>query len=435
MDPRVPERRVGASLLHLQKLDVVLQVHQRAGTELGVEQLAPRLLRRLSLPERPDLGDVDAVALVDDLIADRHDPPPQVAVSGDEAQPNERQALRAVRLAGGAEVVDEALDVHRQRPVLAVGAQAQIDLEDRLAPGVDRVGCAADQALEKLAVADRAAGAWGAGVAAGGLALVAVHHHQFDVGGVAQGAPAHFAQSENRVVRRKTGGAARLAVLRRERLPRQRKGMLNNHVGEAREAVAEKEEVRVPAQDMVRVDEVGLLILELVEDGHACLPVLGGVQTLAEAGGELVAGSAERRSAVVFAQKRQQVLVLEADEVFPQEVAGPQKARQFALCVGVRQQVSQLLPATAGLAVPERDAAHQFLEAGKRAAGVGGLVQGVGELLGHQDRKAKALGVVAGGERSAADLLDPELVADLVTLRGDLDGHDRHVLKCQGAGQ
>ncbi len=257
MNARRPEGFHLLTVHDLQHLDIVFQIDQGPGAELRVRGPASRLLPILLLAKRKDFPGLDQSCSVDVVVADSHHPRPQIPVAADRAHAHQGQPLVRVRRPARTVVATELLQAARERTILAVRTQLEVDRENALAFCFDQGECFLDKSLEKLRVLDT--------VRPRSSSVVAVNKQQFDVRGIAQRRPAELAEPENRDLCRQAGHTLGRTVPADKRLRRRPESTLHHRFGKNGKTSGKPFEVERRVENMVQIDQKNLTVLELVQ--------------------------------------------------------------------------------------------------------------------------------------------------------------------------
>ncbi|OHD20142.1 MAG: hypothetical protein A2064_08285 [Spirochaetes bacterium GWB1_66_5] len=209
-------------------------------------------------------------------------------------------------------------------------------------------------------------------------------------------------------------------------LPGQAHGGLHHGLGQAGQPARQLLEIRQRVQDVGQLQAEDFPVLELVEGPALLLQGAALPDRLVEQPRQDFRGRAQAPR--VRLQHGQQRLVLQADEILPQEVAGPQQPRQLLQHARVGQ---QLQPA----ALLRLDGLHQALEAVQGGVRVRGPAQEVGELLGQQHRQLDLVEHRRIGDAPAAGVQEGELVLNAVVHGADADVVDEDRPQGQGGAQ
>ncbi len=411
---------VPPAVAHLQQQDDPLQVAQGPGAGLGIQLTGARAGLHLPLPGLAQLARIQRLAGVQQLVADPLQARAQFAAAGDGPQARQGQPFQGVRLPLGPVVPAEGIQAAGRRPGGPVGTQAQVDLKDALFFGQDGGGGFPHQRLEELGVAHRRLASPLA------LPLVAVDEQQLDIRGVAQLPAAQFAQPQHGVLRGQPGHRPGPAVAGDQVLPGEAHGGLHHRLGQPGQPARELLEIRQRVKDVFQLQAEDLPVLELVKGPALLRQGAGPLDSLPQQARQAVRGRAQAPG--VRLQHGQQGLVLKADEILPQEVAGPQQAGQLLqhARVGKQLQPTPLL---------RLDGLHQVLETVQGGVGVGGPAQEIGELLGQQHRQLDLVEHRWVGDAPAAGVEEGKLVLDAVVHGADADVVDEDRTQGQGGAQ
>ena len=181
---------------------------------------------------------------------------------------------------------------------------------------------------------------------------------------------------------------------------------------------------------MVQVEEVDFPVLELVQPPGKLLGVWR-----RRPGPSPAARGGARGAREIFpctgAEHRKQLLVLQADEILPEERACARgAARGRAGRSGSERSSTQRACPRCG-----NDVLHQLLETQERRQRVRGAAQERGELLREEHGELDAIDAALVRDRSPRGVHELELVLDPSLLRADGDVLDGNVLQGEGGGE
>ena len=300
-------------------------------------------------------------------------------------------------------------------------AELQVDLEDPLSAGVDRLQEQIDQSVEVFFVGDR----WGTRRVARAL----VQKHQLDVRSEPQLPPATLPESTDRHPAGPPRGEPWRTELSPEfRLAAAERG-LDRDLRDVRQFVREAGKRILVPQDVPHVDAQHLAVLEGIQHLPLGLQRLGGLQLRIQFASQLVdrPGLLPHRRIGDDGQHAAQLL---SQQLLPHEVAHPQQTRQRPQDLRAIQRSHLLRPVG-----PLEQLHQQLSKVQQRCLGVRRLRQQVRKVLDEDHRRPQLIQPPGIGDLATGCIGHVQSVTGQMSDRANLHALNLNAAQRQGVGE
>ena len=310
-----PQAPILTAVTALNDLHRIFKIHQSTRRKLCVRSLArlfPGVLLELLLPHFPQVPELDAIASVDNLIADPLYTRAKLTVTADGPHPYKRELFVAVSLPTGAVILTETLEAAGHRSGVAVWPQPEVYTKNALPFGFDEIHCGFEKPFKVLGVSDYFRPV--------GCAVVRVDKQKLDIGGIAQSCASKLSESHNRIPCLLPGKGERFPVAGFEHLRSDVNGTADHRFREPGQLPAQEEKISIRPYDMLEIYQINFSVFKIVQRLPFRLVAARGSEGLLECLFQLFVAQTQRIVSRGRVKKRQDVFILDSDEILPEKI-------------------------------------------------------------------------------------------------------------------